>query len=291
MDQAVWLAEQFEANRPKLRAVAYRMLGSLSEADSAVQESWLRISQSATHCIDDIAGWLTTLIARVSLEMLRARTSRGEKPPRLLVSEPHSEFERFGDPNEIRLANSVGLALLIVLDTLEPAERLAFVLHDLFAVPFDEVAEILERSPNAARELTSRARQRVHGVTEVRRPELSQERDLVAAFLAASQRRDLDALLTVLDPEVILQADNSAVVPSAEREIRGAMPVARRAAQAGARAADIALVDGEAALVVAPWARLLMVFRFTIAGERIVRIEAIADPKHLADLDISVLDE
>lgn len=290
MDQAEWLAEQFEANRPQLRAVAYRMLGSLSAADSAVQESWLRITHSATNRIDNIAGWLTTVVARVSLDMLGARKSRGEKPPRLLVSDPDSGVELCGDLAEMRLANSVGLALLIVLDTLEPAERLAFVLHDLFAVPFGEIAGILERSPSAARELTIRARRRVHGVTEVHRPDRSQQRELVATFLAASQRRDLDALLTVLDPEVILQADNAAVTPSAPREIRGALPVARRAAQAGTRAADMALVNGEAALVVAPWGRLLMVLRFTIAGEKITRIEAIADPERLADFDISVLD-
>src|SRR6266496_270472 len=212
MDEHEWLAEQFEAERPHLRAVAYRMLGSLSEADDAVQESWLHLSRSKTSGVENLGGWLTTVVARVCLDLLRSRNSRREEPLGVHVPDPIVSREDGIDPEqEALLADSVGLALLVVLDTLNPAERVAFVLHDLFAVPFDEIAPIVGRSPNAAKMLASRARRRVQGADPVADADLSGQRAVVDAFLAASRGGDFGALLAVLDPDVVLRADPTAV--------------------------------------------------------------------------------
>jgi RNA polymerase sigma factor (sigma-70 family) len=296
MDEHDFLAEQFEENRTHLRAVAYRMLGSLSEADDAVQEAWLRLVRSDTGDIENLGGWLTTVVGRVCLDMLRYRKSRREEP----LGEPLGA--RFPDPivgrqggidpeHEALLSDSLGLALLVVLETLSPAERLAFVLHDMFAVPFDEIAPIVGRSPSAARQLASRARRRVQGAANVPDADLTRQREVVDAFLAAARNGDFDALVAVLDPDVTLRADSGAVPAGASREVRGAAAVAKRAAKGRARAARPALVNGEMGVVVAPRGRLLMVLGFTISGGKIVEIDAIADPARLRQLDLAVLDD
>jgi RNA polymerase sigma factor (sigma-70 family) len=296
MDEHHFLAEQFEENRTHLRAVAYRMLGSLGEAEDAVQEAWLRLSRSDTSGIENLGGWLTTVVGRVCLDMLRSRRSRREEP----LGEPLGA--RFPDPivgrqggidpeHEALLSDSLGLALLLVLETLSPAERLAFVLHDMFAVPFDEIAPIVGRSPSAARQLASRARRRVQGAANVPDADLTRQREVVDAFLAAARNGDFDALLAVLDPDVTLRADSGAVPAGASREVRGAAAVAKRAAKGRARAARPALVNGEMGVVVAPRGRLLMVLGFTISGGKIVEIDAIADPERLRQLDLAVLDD
>src|SRR5438128_2928079 len=229
MDEHEWLAEQFEANRTHLRAMAYRMLGSLSEADDAVQESWLHLSRSDTSGVENLGGWLTTAVARICLDMLRSRNSRREEP--LEASVPESITSREGgiDPEqEALLADSVGLALLVVLDTLNPAERLAFVLHDIFAMPFDEIAPILDRSETATRQLASRARRRVRGGAMVKNADLPSQRKVVDAFLAASRAGDFNALLTVLDPEIVFRIDGVTEPSGVSREVRGAQAVARQ---------------------------------------------------------------
>jgi RNA polymerase sigma factor (sigma-70 family) len=296
MDEHHFLAEQFEEHRTHLRAVAYRMLGSLGEAEDAVQEAWLRLSRSDTSGIENLGGWLTTVVGRVCLDMLRSRRSRREEP----LGEPLGA--RFPDPivgrqggidpeHEALLSDSLGLALLLVLETLSPAERLAFVLHDMFAVPFDEIAPIVGRSPSAARQLASRARRRVQGAANVPDADLTRQREVVDAFLAAARNGDFDALVAVLDPDVTLRADSGAVPAGASREVRGAAAVAKRAAKGRARAARPALVNGEMGVVVAPRGRLLMVLGFTISGGKIVEIDAIADPERLRQLDLAVLDD
>src|SRR6266446_4944037 len=291
MDEKGWLAETFEANRTHLREVAYRMLGSLPEAEDAVQQAWLRLSRSDAAEIENLGGWLTTVVARVSLDMLRSRESRREEPAGEHAPEPAAGREAGGDPEqEAALADSVGLALLVVLDTLAPAERLAFVLHDLFAMPFEEIAPIVDRSPAAARQLASRARRRVQGAGAVQDRDVKRQREVIDAFLAASRRGDFDALLAVLDPNVVLRMDRAAVPPGAATETRGAVAVAKRAAKGGARAAQPALVNGSVGVVVAPKGRLLMVVRFTITGGKIVEMEAIADPERVRQLDLAVLD-
>src|ERR1700682_96045 len=229
MDEHDWLAEQFEAERPHLQAVAYRVLGSLSEADDAVQESWLHLSRSDTSSVENLGGWLTTVVARVCLDMLRSRNSRREEP--LETDEPDlimSSEDGVDPEHEAILADSVGLALLVVLDTLNPAERLAFVLHDLFAVPYDVIAPIVGRSPTTTRQLASRARRRVRGAATVPDADLTREREVVDAFLAASRAGHFDALLAVLDPDVVFRHDRTAVPGSASREVRGAPAVARQ---------------------------------------------------------------
>src|SRR6266849_2628282 len=229
MDEHEWLAEQFEAERPHLRAVAYRMLGDLTEAEDAVQESWLHLSRSDTSGVENLGGWLTTVVARVCLDMLRSRTSRREEPLGAHVPDPIVSREGGIDPeHEALLADSVGLALLVVLETLAPAERLAFVLHDMFAVPFDEIAPIVGRSETAARQLASRARRRVRGAATVPDADLTRSRAVVDAFLAASREGRFDALLAVLDPDVVFRADRAAVLAGASREVRGAPAVARQ---------------------------------------------------------------
>src|SRR6202162_3932825 len=269
MDEHEWLAERFEAERPHLQAVAYRVLGSLSEADDAVQEPWLHLSRSGTSGVENLGGWLTTVVARVCLDMLRSRESRREEPRAVHVPEPIMSREDGIDPEqEALLADSVGLALLLVLDTLKPAERLAFVLHDLFAVPFDEIAPIVGRSPTAARQLASRARRRVQGAATVPDTDLTRQREVVDAFLAASRGGDFDALLEVLDPDVVLRTDRAAVTAGASREVRGALDVAKQFS-GRARFAQPALVDGAAGAVWAPGGQPRVVFGFTITRGKI----------------------
>src|SRR5215208_5322430 len=304
MAESDGLAEQFEANRSHLRAVAYRMLGSLSEADDAVQESWLRLSRSGTNGVENLGGWLTTVVARVCLDVLRSRKSRREESLEARIPDSIASRQAGTDPeHEALLADSVGLALLVVLETLAPAERLAFVLHDIFAVPFEEIAPIVERTPTATRQLASRARRRVHGTggqdgvgaeeeaATVSDADLNRQREVVDAFLAAARGGDFDALLAVLDPEVVLRSDRGAIPSGASREVRGAPAVARRAAKERARAARPALVNGAVGVVVAPRGRLLMVLGFTIRGGKIVEIDAMADPARLRKLDLAVLDD
>jgi RNA polymerase sigma-70 factor (ECF subfamily) len=285
------LAERFEANRSHLRAVAYRMLGSATEADDAVQEAWLRLSHSGAGGVENLGGWLTTVVARVCLDMLRSRTTRREEPldHGLGAPEPSAAGRGYGtDPeHDAVLADSVGAAMLVVLETLAPAERLAFVLHDMFAVPFDEIAPIVGRSPAAARQLASRARRRVQGAEpeSVADADRSRRREIVDAFLAASRGGDFAALVAMLHPEAVLRADPAAVRAGAPEEVRGAEAVA--ATFSGrARAARPALVDGEAALVWAQRGRPQVVFGFTIAEGAIVEIEMVADRDRLDRLDV-----
>ena len=292
MDEDTWLAQRFEAERPHLRAVAYRLLGRLEEVDDAVQESWLRLSGSDPSSIANLGAWLMTVVARVCLDMLRARHARREESLEASVPAPITSREGGMDPEEeAELADSVGLALLVVLDTLTPAERLAFVLHDIFAVPFDEIAPLVERSPTAARQLASRARRRVRGSAMVKDADLAASREVVDAFLAASREGSFDALLAVLDPEVVVRADRVAVSRGAPREIRGAQAVARQflGGVQGAQAARPLLVDGAVGIVVAPRGWGLLLLRLTIRGGKIVAIDAVADPAHLHQLRLAVL--
>jgi len=291
MDEHDWLAKQFEAERTHLRAVAYRMLGSLTEAEDAVQESWLHLSRSDTSGVENLGGWLTTVIARICLDMLRSRSSRREEPLEASVPEPITSREGGIDPEqEALLADSVGLALLVVLDTLNPAERLAFVLHDIFAMPFDEIAPIVERSPTAARQLASRARRRVRGGAMTKDADLTYQREVVDAFLAASHGGNFDALLAVLDPDVVFRYDPTAVPAGASREVRGAPAVARQFS-GRAQGARPALVNGSVGLVVARHGRLFLVLNLTVAHGKIVEINVVADPERLRQLDLAVLDD
>jgi RNA polymerase sigma-70 factor (ECF subfamily) len=289
MTELTSLAEQFEANRSHLQAVTYRMLGSVSEADDAVQESWLRLNRSDTNRIHNLGGWLTTVVARVCLDRLRSRRARREEP--LDAARPHPVIHREDgtEPEQAALlADSVGLALLVVLETLSPAERLAYVLHDMFDVPFDEIAPIVERSPTAARKLASRARRRVQGAAAAPNADRTRQREVVAAFLAASRAGDFEALLAVLDPDAVLRADEAAVQLGAARELRGAVAVAQ--AFAGrARAAWPALVEGEPGLVWAQTGRPQVVFSFALVRGRIAAIDLIADPDRVRQLDVTVL--
>jgi RNA polymerase sigma-70 factor, ECF subfamily len=296
MDERDWLAQRFQEHRPRLRAVAYRMLGSTSEADDALQEAWIRLSRSDTSEVENLKGWLTTVVGRVCLNMLRSRTSRREEPleesPVVRVPEPIVGRADGSDPEqEALLADSVGLALLVVLETLSPAERVAFVLHDMFSVPFEEIAPIVGRSQAATRQLASRARRRVRGAETVPDADLAHQREVVDAFLTAARDGDFGTLLEVLDPEVVLRADRQAVIAGASTGVRGAREVARRAVERGARAARAALVDGAVGVVVAPRGRLLMVLRFRVRDGKIVEIDAIADPARLEQLYLTVLDD
>ncbi len=294
MDKHEWLADRFEANRTHLRAVAYRMLGSLSEADDAVQEAWLRLSRSDTSGVENLGGWLTTVVARVCLDMLRSRKSRREVPLGAHVPDPIVSREGgIGPEHQALLADSVGLALLVVLETLAPAERLAFVLHDMFAVPFDEIAAIVGRSPTAARQLASRARRRVQGAAPVPDADLTCQREVVDAFLAAARDGDFDALLAVLNPDVVLRGDRGAVPPGASKEVRGARAVAEQALTFAqfAQFAQPVLVNGAAGVVVAPGGRPFSVMGFTVMRGKIVEIDVLADPARLRQLDLPVLDD
>ncbi len=295
----VFLAERFEAHRTHLRAVAYRLLGSSSEAEDAVQDAWLRLSRSDADDIENLGGWLTTVVARVCLNMLQSRKSRREDPlpdhesaPLRGVRTGHAGPADPADPeHEAILADSVGIALLVVLDTLTPAERLAFVLHDMFALPFEEIAPVVDRTPAAARQLASRARRRVQGQepTAVAGPDPVRQRQVVAAFLAASRGGDFEALLAILDPDVVVRADGAAVLIGATREVRGAADVAGTFA-GRAQAARPALVDGVPGLAWAPAGRPRVVFRFTIRDGRIAAIDLVADADQLSRLDLELLD-
>jgi RNA polymerase sigma factor (sigma-70 family) len=291
------IAERFEASRPRLRAVAYRMLGSASEADDAVQEAWLRLSRSDADAVQNLAGWLTTVVARICLDMLRARTSRHEEPFDLRAADPGAADPVAGDPgdpeSEAVLADSVGLAMLIVLDTLAPAERVAFVLHDMFDLPFDQIAGITGRSPAAARQLASRGRRRVRGTSAVQTDALTRQKEVVEAFLAASRDGNFGALLALLDPDVELRADAAAVLPGIPIHVTGAEAVARQARAFRSRApfARVALVDGAAGIIVAPGGRLSVALAFGVVNGKIATIDVIADPGRLGQLTLAVLDD
>ena len=289
MDGLDWLANRFQENRSHLEAVAFRMLGSLSEADDAVQETWLRLSRSDTSGVDNLTGWLTTVISRVCLDMLRSRAARREDLGTELPEMPAPSASGGGPEDEALLADSVGVALLVVLGTLNPAERVAFVLHDMFGVPFDEVAGIVGRTPAAARQLASRARRRVQGAETVADSDHSRRRAIVEAFLAASRHGDFEALLTLLDPEVVLRADDAVVrMGGGSAEVVGAAAVA--ATFSGrARAARAALLDGVPGAVWAHGGATRVVFGFTIADGKITGIDMIADPERISELTIDVL--
>jgi RNA polymerase sigma factor (sigma-70 family) len=290
VDDNDWLAERFEEHRSHMRAVAFRMLGSLTEADDAVQEAWLRLSRTDSSAVENLGGWLTTVVSRVSLDMLRSRTSRREEPPDD-YSEVHAANATDGaDPEaEALLADSLGPALLVVLGMLSPGERLAFVLHDLFAVPFDEIGPILGRSPNAAKQLASRARQRVRGSALVPNVDEARQRVVVDAFLAASRLGDFEALLAVLDPDVALHADATGVKMGSPIEVLGAHAVAGTFS-GRALAAQPALVDGTVAIVWAPGGAPKVVWDLTISNDKIVRIDMIAAAESLDELDLVLLD-
>lgn len=289
-----WLADQFEQNRGHLHGVAYRILGSVTEADDAVQEAWLRLSRSRADEVQNLGGWLTTVVARVCLDMLRARNSRREESLDERLPEPGAKHSKSADPErEAVLADSVGLALLVVLDRLPPAERLAFVLHDMFDLPFDEIASIVGRTPTAARQLASRARRRVRGGDLPSSSDLSQQRRVVDAFLSALRAGDFNALVAVLDPDVVVRADQASAIPGAPVEARGAEFWARRAltyAQ-GARAARVALVNGEVGIVIAPRGRLYRVLRFSFVNGKIAELNIIGDRAHLTSLDLAVFND
>jgi RNA polymerase sigma-70 factor, ECF subfamily len=290
MDERDWLAEQFEEHRTRLRGVAYRMLGSLTEADDAVQEAWLRLSRSDVDRIENLGGWLTTVVARVSLNMLRSRDVRREEPLGVHLPDPILDRADGMDPeHEALLADSVGLALFVVLETLSPHERLAFVLHDIFGVPFDEIAPIVDRSPEAARQLASRARRRVKGQNAVPDADLDAQREVVDAFLAAARDGDFERLVAVLDPDVVLRAD---LGPAGEsREVRGARAVAGQALfyTRLALVTKPVLINGAVGMVSLLDGEPFSVGGVTIRGGRIVEIDILADPERLRELDFTVL--
>src|SRR5262245_48169971 len=292
MNEQDWLAEQFEEHRRHLRAVAYRMLGSLTEADDALQEAWIRLSRSDTDKVENMGGWLTTIVARVCLNMLRSRKARAEEPLGEPVPEPIISSMSGLDPEqEALVADSVGLALLVVLDSLTPPERLAFVLHDMFAVPFDEIAPIISRSPAAARQLGSRARRRVQGAP-VPDPDLGRQQEVLEAFLAASQEGDFEALVAVLDPDVVLRTDRP-IPPGAPAVLRGAQAVAKQAWSFRHMApfSRWALVNGAVGAVVLPHGEPFAVLGFTVSNGKIVEIDVVADPDRLRHLDLTALDD
>jgi RNA polymerase sigma factor (sigma-70 family) len=294
MDEQEWLATRFEEHRSRLRAVAYRMLGSLSEADDAVQDTWLRLSRIDADEVENLGGWLTTVLARVCLNMLRSRQTRREEPFGPHVPEPILDPVAGMDPeHEALLADSVGLALLVVLETLAPAERLAFVLHDMFAVPFDQIAPIVDRSPEAARQLASRARRRVRGSAPVGDADPEQQRQVVEAFLAAAREGHFDALVALLDPDVVLRADSGPGLPGATIEVRGAAEVAGRALTY-ARLQLLnrpVLVNGVLGMMAYRDGRPFSVGAITVRGGRIVEMDILADPERLRQLDLTAVEE
>jgi len=292
VDHEGWLAERFEEHRTHLKTVAYRMLGSLTEADDAVQEAWLRLSRSGANGVENLGGWLTTVVARVCLDMLRSRRSRQEQPlgvhlPDPIVGRP----EGSGPEHEALLADSVGLALLVVLDTLAPAERLAFVLHDMFGVPFDQIAAIADRSPNAARLLASRARRRVQGSASHPDADPVRQQKVVSAFFAASRDGDFDALVTLLDPDVVVRADWGVMPVGVPGEVRGARAVAEQALTFRRLFPFVrpALVNGTAGAVVARRGRPFAVMGFTIRNGKIAEIDILVGPERLRKLDLAEL--
>ena len=294
MDVSDRLAGRFDASRPRLRAMAYRMLGSLTDADDAVQEGWLHAARGGADDVANLEGWFTTIVARVCLDMLRSRKSRREEPldP---IDAAVAGYEQ-GPEQEAMLADSVGLALLVVLDTLPPAERVAFVLHDTFGLPFGEIASITGRSPDAARQLASRGRRRIQGTGPDTDPaagaRLVRQRQVAEAFLTASRGGDLEGLIAVLDPDVVLHSDATASPSGAPLTVHGAAAVAggARAASARSRYGRIALVNGAPGLIMAPRGQLLVALAFTFSGEKISQIDVVADPDRLAQLDLGLLD-
>jgi len=293
VDEAQWLAQRFEQDRAHLRAVAYRLLGSLSEADDAVQEAWLRLSRRDASEIENLAGWLTTVVARVSLNILRARKSRREEPVGPHVPDPIIDRADGTDPeHEALLADSVGLALLVVLETLTPAERLAFVLHDMFSVPFAQIASIVDRSPEATRQLASRARRRVRATAAAPDPDLARQRQVVDAFFAASREGDFDALLALLDPDVVVRADYGATPVGASRQARGAHTVAEQALSFSRLIpyARPALVNGTAGVVIVRGGQPFTILGFTVRHGKITEIDILADPARLRQLGLKASD-
>ena len=289
MAESEWLTEQFEANRGHLRAVAYRMLGSTAEADDAVQEAWLRLNRADTSEVENLGGWLTTVVARVSLDMLRSRKSRREEAMGELLPEAVEHVgEGSGPEHDAEMADAVGPALLVVLDTLAPAERLAFVLHDVFGVPFDEIAVILDRSSDAARQLASRARRRVRGASPAEEADLERQREVVDAFLRAARGGDFEALLAVLDPDVVVRADATSVEMGAAPEIQGATAVLNSflGRAAGARRA---VIDGVPGAAWAPGGRIRALISFAVADGKVTAIDLIADRERIDQLDVELL--
>jgi RNA polymerase sigma factor (sigma-70 family) len=292
MDERDWMAKQFEEHRPRLRAVAYRMLGSFSESDDAVQEAWLRLSRADATRVENLGAWLTTVVARVSLNMLRSRSTRREEPfggrfPDLLVD----RAEGVDPEHEALLADSVGLALLVVLETLSPPERLAFVLHDIFGVPFDEIAPLVDRSPEAARQLASRARRRIRAENAVPDADLDGQREVVDAFLAAAREGDFDRLVAVLDPQIVLRVDMGPAAGS--REVRGAEAVAGQAmgfAQLGLDMRPV-LINGVAGVVSFLHGRPFSIGAATVRNGRVVELDILADPERLGELDLTIFDD
>jgi RNA polymerase sigma factor (sigma-70 family) len=293
MSENDWLADRFEEHRAHLRAVAYRMLGSLTEADDAVQDTWLRLSRAGASGVDNLGGWLTTVVARVCLNMLRSRNARREESVGIHIPDPVISPEGVLQPEqEVLLADSVGLALLVVLDTLTPAERLAFVLHDMFDLPFEQIAPMVGRSPAAARQLASRARRRIKGAEiPASDPDLARQREVVDAFFRAARGGDLDALVELLDPDVVLRADFGDRRPGASVVIRGAAAVAGQSLRSALATADLhpALVNGTAGAVVTVRGRPFAVLGFTVAEGKIVEIDAIADPERVRRIAAAVL--
>jgi RNA polymerase sigma factor (sigma-70 family) len=291
MRQESWLADRFEDSRPHLRAVAYRLLGSREEADDAVQESWLRLSRSDPDKVENLTGWLTTIVARVCLDMLRSRRARPEDPVGTQIPEPLTDPGEPATPEQQALiADSIGSAMLVVLDTLSPPERVAFVLHDVFGVSFEEIAPVIGKTAAASRQLGSRARRRVQGSGQMPTASASRQRAVVDAFLAASRDGHFEALLALLDPDVVLSRDAAAVaLATGPAAVRGAHDVAQLFS-GRARGAQPALIDGQAGLVWAPGDRLTVVFALHIDGDVITRIDVIADPGHLAGLELAILD-
>lgn len=289
-----WLADRFEENRAHLRAVAYRMLGSLSDADDAVQESWLRLSRSGAGDVENLGGWLTTVVARVCLDMLRARKSRREEPLDAFVPDPIVQRSDGIDPeHEALLSDSIGLAMLVVLEKLGPAERIAFVLHDIFGLPFHEIAPIVGRAPTAARQLASRARRRVQEAYSPPDTELARQREIVDAFFAAARNGDFDALMAILDPDVVVRVDGGAVPVGASRVVCGADIVAKEAQTFSmfVRFAQPALVNGAVGVVAAPGGQRYAVMGFTVRRGRIVEIDVLTDPARLSKLYLADLDD
>lgn len=294
MNEAEELAKSFEANRPHLRAVAYRMLGSINEAEDAVQEAWLRLNRSDATNIRSLEAWLTTVVARVCLDMLRSRKARREEELEVEAVGPVADSAAASNPEqEAVLADSVGLALLVVLDTLTPSERVAFVLHDVFDLPFEQIAPIVGRNAAATRQLASRARRRVRGQQSASISDLQSQRTVVEAFLAALRAGDFEGLLAVLDPDVVVHLDEGAGAPGAPREIRGARNWAQGAVAYSrlARFVQVALVNGGAGLVFAPGGKLSRALQFTIANGKIVEVDIIADKERLKQLDLGVFND
>ena len=293
MSEQDWLAQRFEEHRRRLLAVAYRMLGSLSEADDAVQEAWLRLSLADMRDVENLGGWLTTVVARVSLNMLRSRAVRREEPLTPHLPDPIIDRADGVDPeHEALLADSVGLALLVVLETLTPAERLAFVLHDMFGVPFGEIAPLIDRSPQAARQLASRARRRVRARPTAPDVDVSAQREVINAFLAAAREGDFDALVATLDPDVVLRADGGAALAAVSAEVRGALEVARQAVMWSQVDLSMrpALVNGAAGMVATRHGVVFSIASVLVRNGKIAEMDFLADPERLARLDLTILD-